>query len=238
MPLVSDVSALPHPSTINRLIDRLPRREGKRFVTACEPVALVPGCVLCEAGEHFEHVYFPLSGFISLLTPVDGHPPLETGRIGSEGMLGVTLVLDIPSAPQRGVVLCAGEALRMPASQLRSAMTDSPALKSALKRYLYIVMMQLSRTSGCTRFHDAGSRLARTLLMAQDRVHPGHFHLTHQSLADLLGVQRGAVTIAANHLQKCGIIRYYRGEITIIDREALESRACACYHAMATDYFC
>ncbi|MDZ7753630.1 MAG: Crp/Fnr family transcriptional regulator [Gammaproteobacteria bacterium] len=221
---------------VNRLIGSLPRQDARRMEALCEAVDLVPGSVLCEANELLEHAYFPLTGFISLVTPMAGHEPLETEHIGSEGMLGVTLALDIPFAPQRGLVQGAGSALRMTAGQLRSATHDSPALLRLLRRYLYVVMVQLSRTTGCARFHEVEARLARGLLMIHDRAHADHFHQTHQSLADMLGVQRGAVTIAAGHLQQKGAIHYSRGKITIADRKVLEGESCSCYAAVAADY--
>lgn len=221
---------------VNRLIDRLPRKERYGVLERCEPVDLVFGDILCEPGEPYRHAYFPLSGFISLVATVGKHKPLEMGLIGNEGMLGVTLILGLDAAPQRGVVQGAGAALRMTTAQFRRILGDSPTLLRHLNRYLYGLMAQLSQTTACTRFHEVDVRLARWLLMTHDRAHADHFHLTHQFLADMLGVRRSGVTIAAGVLQKRKIIHYTRGEISILSRRGLEAASCECYEAVAQNH--
>ena len=168
--------------------------------------------------------------------PVSGHPALEMGLIGSEGMLGATLVLGVATVPLRAVVQGPGRALRMTVAQLHAAIASSPALLRTLKRYLYVLMEQLSRTAACTRFHEIEARLTRWLLMTHDRAHADRFHLTHQFLADMLGVQRSAVTIAAGDLQERGLIEYTRGQIHVLDRKGLESVSCECYELVVADY--
>lgn len=221
---------------VNRLIESLPRKERNRILGRCEPVDLVLGAILCETDQPFPYVYFPLTGFISLVQKVDNHPPLEIGLIGDEGMLGATLALGINSAPLQGAVQGRGSALRMTAQQLRQILRISPSLLRALSRYLYVLMAQLSQTAACGRFHEVETRLARWLLLTHDRAHADHFHLTHQFLADMLGVQRSAVTIAAGDLQRRNLIRYSRGEIRVLDRRGLEAASCECYRAMVKDY--
>jgi len=161
---------------------------------------------------------------------------LEMGLIGSEGMLGASMILGVPTAPLRGVVQGGGAALRVSARDLATEARGSASLTRALGRYLYVLMAQLTQTAGCTRFHEADARLSRWLLMTHDRAHADHFHLTHQFLANMLGVQRSAVTIAAGVLQKRQLIRYTRGEITILNRAGLEGTACECYAAVIRDY--
>lgn len=220
----------------NRLIGTLPHKERNRILKHCDPVDLVFGTILCEPDKPFLHVYFPLTGFISLMATVGGHPPLEMGLIGNEGMLGASLVLGVNAAPLRAVVQGSGTALRMTAPHLRRALRDSPVLLRMLNRYLYVLMVQLSQTAVCTHFHEVDARLARWLLMTHDRAHADHFHLTHQFLADMIGVQRSAVTIAAGVLQQRKLIRYTRGEITVLDRPGLEAVSCECYDATIQDY--
>lgn len=221
---------------VNHLIEILSPTAKARMMGRLEKVDLVFGDTLCEAEQPFRHVYFPLSSFVSLVATVGLHPPLEMGLIGNEGMLGVTLVLGVPGAPLRGVVQGAGTALRMTAADLRGELKASPSLVRTLQRYLFVLSAQLAQTAGCTRFHEIEARLARWLLMTHDRAHGDHFHLTHQFLAHMLGVQRSAVTIAAGVLQGMGFIRYTRGDIRILDREGLEGRACECYAAVVRDY--
>ena len=220
----------------NLLLDDLAPSVRARIERRTEPVHLSFGTILCEADEPFEYVYFPSSAFISLVARVGTHPPLEMGLIGNEGMLGVTLILGVTSAPLRGVVQGEGEALRMSAKDLLEELRHSPSLVKTLNNYLYVLMAQLTQTAGCTRFHEIDARLSRWLLMTHDRAHADHFHLTHQFLADMLGVQRSAVTIAAGILHDKGLIQYTRGEITILDRPGLESTACECYAAVIKDY--
>jgi hypothetical protein len=167
---------------------------------------------------------------------VSGHQPLEMRLIGSEGMLGVTLALGVNTTPLRGVVQGTGTALRMSAAKFRRELRASPPLLRALNRYLYVLMAQLSQVAGCNRFHEVQSRLAFWLLMTHDRANSNQFHLTHQFLADMLGVQRSAVTIAAGALQKKKLISYSRGEISVLSRDGLESASCECYDTVIRHY--
>lgn len=221
---------------VNHLLYDLPRKMRSKILKCCKPVDLVFGSVLCKSDKPFPHVYFPLTGFISLVAPMDDHPPLEMGLIGNEGMLGVTLVLGVNTAPLHAVVQGSGTALQMTTLQFQRELRDNPSLRHTLKRYLYVLMAQLSQSAACTRFHEVEARLARWLLMTHDRAHADHFHLTHQFLADMLGVQRSAVTIAAGSMQKKKLIRYVRGDIRILDRRGLEAASCECYDAVVEDY--
>ena len=221
---------------VNRLLDGLPRKDRHRTLERCETVDLVLGDTLCERDEPLQHVYFPLSGFISLVTTVGGHKPLELGLIGSEGMLGVTLILGVDTAPQRGIVQGSGTALRMSKQHFDRERSESPNLMRSLNRYLYMWMAQLSQSTACTRFHAVEARLARWLLMTHDRAHADHFHLTHEFLAGMLGVRRSAITIAAGSLRGRRLIRYARGEIRILDRQGLEAASCECYGAVRAHY--
>ncbi len=230
------MSANPQTPVANRLIGCLPRGERIRILDSCETVELSFGSVLCEADQRYAHVYFPLTGFISLVTVLKGHSPLEMGLIGNEGMLGGSLALGVPIVPMRAVVQGSGSSLRMTAAQLRRQLRISPVLRRALRQYLYVLMAQLSQLAACAHFHDIEPRLARWLVMTGDRAHADHFHLTHESLADMLGVRRSGVTIAAGALQLRKLIRYSRGEIHILDRKGLEAASCVCYDALLEDY--
>jgi len=158
------------------------------------------------------------------------------GLVGNEGMLGVTLKLGIKTAPMRAIVQGTGTALRMTGSNFMQLLGRTPAMFHILDRYLYVLMAQLARSSACTRFHEIEPRLARWLLMTHDRAHADHFHLTHEFLADMLGVRRSGVSIAAGALQLRKLIRYSRGEITILNRKGLEAASCECYGATQEDY--
>jgi CRP-like cAMP-binding protein len=214
------------------LIELLPRNARLRLLAICEPVELVMAEVLGEVGIPTRYVYFPTESFISLVTTINGRPVLEVGMIGREGMLGTQLALGVSAAPLHALVQGSGAAWRIGAVAFRRELAHSSALRRGLNRYVYVMLMQLASAASCLRFHQIGPRLARWLLMTQDRAHSSSFHVTHEFLAYMLGVRRVGVTTAANVLQSSGLIKYHRGEIQVLNRRGLESAACSCY---ATD---
>lgn len=220
------------PSVQNHLIELLPRADRAHFLGICEEVELVMADVVCERGAVTRHVYFPTQGFISLVAAIDSKPILEVGMVGSEGMLGVQLVLGVVKAPLHALVQGPGVAWRVPTAPFRKELARSKALRAGLDRYLYVTMAQLASSAACLRFHQIGPRLARWLLMTQDRAHSASFHVTHEFLAYMLGVRRVGVTTAASELQRRGLIEYRRGAVTVLSRRGLEAAACSCY---ATD---
>jgi CRP-like cAMP-binding protein len=215
----------------NGLIEKVAREDRRRLVAACEPIALVLGKVVAEPGRPARHVYFPITGFISLIAVVPGSPGIEVGMIGREGMLGAQLALGVATAPLHAVVQGAGSALRIGRVAFRDELAHSATLQRALDRYVAVLMAQLATSAACVRFHQIGPRLARWLLMSSDRAHADTFEMTHAFLAHMLGVRRVGVTAAAGLLQRQGLIEYRRGTLTVLDRGGLEQAACDCYAA-------
>lgn len=213
----------------NKLIAELPSTQRARLLEACEPAKMLFGDVLCETGQPSRYAYFPHSGLISQVSTLNGHRSFEMGLIGPEGMLGLRVLLRTDEAPMRAVVRRPGTAMRIPFASLRRQLRGSPGLRAILERYLYLRLVELSLVAACTRFHQIDQRLARLLLMNHDRSRAESFHLTHEALANMLGVRRSGVSVAAGILQAQGIIAYSRGEITILDRPGLESASCECY---------
>jgi CRP-like cAMP-binding protein len=213
----------------NHLIAVLPRRERKRLQAICEPVELVLADVVALSGQPVTHVYFPVDGFISLVTLVDGKPILEVGMVGREGMVGVEVALGVLIAPMHAVVQGAGLARRIAVGAFRRELANNAPLQRCLNRYLYVRMTQLALAATCLRFHLIEPRLARWLLMTQDRAHVERFRVTHEFLAYMLGVRRVGVTTAAGALQRRGLIQYSRGQVSVVDRAGLEAASCSCY---------
>jgi len=216
-------------SAENHLIELLPRADRLRMLAVCEPVELVLAEVLCERGKPTRHVFFPTDGFISLVTQIDSHPGQEVGMVGREGMLGVQLALGVAVSPLRALVQGKGAAWRVSNAAFRRELAHSSALQRGLNRYLYVLMAQLAASAACLRFHLIGPRLARWLLMSQDRAHSATFPITQEFLAYMLGVRRVGITQAAGALQRAGLVEYHRGILSVLDRVGLEAAACGCY---------
>ncbi len=220
----------------NELIARLPRNDRSRLLAGCEDVPLTLKDVLCDPGKPMRYVYFPVEGFISLVAVVDGSPGVEVGMVGREGMLGAHMALGEANAPMHALVQGVGTARRISAAGFRRELAASAALRKGVNRYLYILLSQMSTSAACLRFHMIGPRLARWLLMSQDRADSSSFRLTHEFLAFMLGVRRVGITTAASLLQREGLIEYRRGELTIVNRRGLEAVACSCYHMDRAGY--
>jgi CRP-like cAMP-binding protein/PAS domain-containing protein len=225
----SRIAAAARAGAPNRLLAALPAKDYKRLLAALEPVKLTYGEVLYEPGEQMRHVYFPSDCLVSLLTVVEGHRALEVGLVGREGMVGFRIALGITTASVRSLVQATGTAVRIRSDRFLRECHRSPALQRALLHFINALMMQVTQTAACNRFHVVEARLARWLLMTRERLASGEFYLTHEFLADMLGVRRVGVTSAASSLQRRKLIRYRRGTITILDQQGLEAAACSCY---------
>ncbi|MEP6608610.1 MAG: Crp/Fnr family transcriptional regulator [Burkholderiaceae bacterium] len=220
----------------NHLIELLPRKDRVRLRSIGRPVELVLRDVLSEPGKPTRYVYFPTEGFISLVAQIEGSNGVEVGMVGREGMLGAHLALGIRAAPLHGLVQGAGAAWRIGAADFRKELEGSFALQKCMQRYVYVLMTQLATSVACLRFHLIAPRLARWLLMSQDRARSDSFVITHQFLAYMLGVRRVGITMAAGALYREGLIDYRRGHFIVLDRRGLEAAACGCYAADVRAY--
>jgi CRP-like cAMP-binding protein len=215
--------------TANRLLAALPRQSRQRLLVNCDVVNLDFEAILCKSGQQVDHVYFPMTGFVSLVTRLDDGARLEIGIIGDEGMLGTALILGMKTCLQDLVVQGQGSAWRMTSADFRRDFAQDTALQHTLHRYVYVLMAQLGQTAACTHFHSVESRLARWMLLTRDRSHSNSFFLTHEFLAYMLGARRAGITGAASSLRDQGLIRYSRGEVRVLDGPGLEKASCQCY---------
>ena len=221
---------------VNRLLEALPSNDLRRLLAGCETVDLAFADVLYTPPERLSHVYFPTTSFISRIMPIDDSSSLEVGLVGNEGMFGIPLVLGVDVSSVRAVVQGAGSALRMDAPTFCRELGRSKELQREIDRYVFVQLGQGAQMAACTRFHVVEARLARSLLMTQDRAHADNFHITQEYLAMMLGVRRVGVTKAASSLQKRNLIHYSRGDITILDRRGLKAASCGCYKADRESY--
>jgi CRP-like cAMP-binding protein len=216
-------------TSANNLIAALPREQLPLLMPRLETVTLTFGEVLYRPGDAINHVYFPIDSLVSLLTLIEGHQALEVGLVGHEGMLGIPLALGVKESPVRALVQGTGLALRMSAADFLNEFKNNEQFQREVYRYTYELMVQMTQTAACNRFHCVEARLARWLLMTRDRVLSNQFHLTQELLSDMLGVRRAGVTKAAGALRQRNLISYIRGDINILDHTGLEAAACQCY---------
>src|SRR3954447_2437109 len=213
----------------NRLLASLPPAEFGRLAASLTPVTLTLKQFLLEADEPIEAAYFVETGMVSYLAYLEGEEAIEVGIIGSEGMVGLPLILGVDRAPAGALVQMGGTALRIKPAALRQAFNESDALRTRLLRYMQALYTQVSQTAVCNGHHSLEERLARWMLMAHARAGADQFPMTHEFMAMMLGVRRSGVTVTAGTLKQAGLINYRNGQMTILDRPGLEAAACECY---------
>lgn len=221
----------------NRLLARLGVADHDRFLSACEVVELQAGEILQRADSRTLHAYFPLDGVVSLGIAVAGtRRHFEVALVGREGMVGVPLLLGVTASTLRASVVKRGLALRIAAGPLRLQLLASAAFRQRMDQYVLVSFTQMAQAALCTRYHRVDERLARWLLMMQDRDPRISVHATHEFLATTLGVRRAGVSSAAASLQERHLIACHRGVLTLLDREGLGGAACGCYAADCACY--
>jgi CRP-like cAMP-binding protein len=218
---------------INVLLSTIPVKEFKLLKPYLSHVRFSAGQNLEEPGNGIEAACFINSGLLSLVVSTKSGRTVEVGVAGYEGMTGVSLVAGIKRTTHWGVAEVAGDGFKISANNLERALKSAPQLQKMANRFSAVQAMQLAQTAACNRLHDVGQRLARWLLMTDDRVRQQTLSVTHDFLSMMLGTDRTSVTAAAGLLQEREVIKYSRGKLQILDRQKLENMVCECYPAIA-----
>lgn len=213
----------------NRLLGLLEREDFNRLKPYLEEVTFEYKLPLYEAYKPIEHVYFPITGVASLVNTMSDGSASEVGTVGNEGMVGFPIILEDNVAPTTVYVQVPGSGLRLPASVLSDQLERSSRMRSVMLHYAHAFFNQVAQSAACNQFHKIKQRCCRWLLMTHDRVQSHKFLLTHEFLGMMLGVERSGVTLAARELKDENLIEYRRGQITVLDREGLETCSCECY---------
>lgn len=228
--------ALPNRPVENRLLAALPREEYDRLLPQLHEVSFDLGEVVYEFAGHLDYVYFPTTSIISLLYTMENGTSAEMGLTGNDGVVGIALFMGGGTMPNRAVVQSAGGALRMKAKRLQDEFSLGGKFQQLLLRYTQALITQISQTAVCNRLHSVEQQLCRWLLLSHDRIQSNELIMTQELIADMLGVRREGVTVAAGRLQDAGAISYVRGHITILDRTKLEETVCECYRVVKDEF--
>lgn len=220
----------------NRILSALPKEEYGPLASHFEFVELPLGKILYQPEEPIHHVYFPLHGTISLTVMMENGSEAEVGVIGQEGMLGLPIILGTDTAPLKAVVQVPDGGIRIKADVFGDEVLRCAKLRRLLLRYAQAFFVQAAVTAACNGLHQLDGRMAKWLLMCQDRAQSDTLKLTHEFMAIMLGVRRAGVTLAAGKLQKDGLIEYRRGQVRILDRKGLESVSCECYEIVKKEF--
>ncbi|MCC5856018.1 MAG: Crp/Fnr family transcriptional regulator [Idiomarina sp.] len=219
----------------NYLLNALSGELMARLTPHLQLIELPLGSAIYEAGDKLHHAYFPTNSIISLLYVMENGDSAEISVIGNDGVLGTSLFLGGDSTAHRAVVQSAGSAYRVPASILKAEFARDSHFRALLLSYTQSLMTQMAQTGVCNRHHSVDQQLCRWLLLSLDRIPSNVLTMTQELIANMLGVRREGVSVAAGKLQKLGIIEYHRGKLTINDRVKLEARCCECYEVVKTE---
>jgi len=213
----------------NRILAALPPAEFARIHAQLERVYLEKGKLVYLTGDTIRYVYFPVEGLLSLLSATETGATVEVAMVGTEGAVGLPVILKKGMMSYEVAVQIPVDAYRIKAEALQEEFDRGERLQAHMLAYTHVLMAQIAQLSICNRFHTIEKALSRWLLMAQDQVNTKSLNLTQENISNALGVPRTAITAAAGHLQRAGMIRYSRGNIEILDREALKANSCECY---------
>jgi CRP-like cAMP-binding protein len=213
----------------NELLAALLPAERARIYPYLQRVAMPLGMVLYEPSDVLRHAYFPTDSVVSLLYMMENGDSAEISLVGNEGLVGIALFMGGESTPSRAIVQSKGCAFRLSARRLKDEFRRRDHIQLLLLRYTQSLLTQMAQTAVCNRLHSVDQQLCRWLLLTHDRLSSNQLSMTQEMIANMLGVRREGVTIAAAKLQKLGVICYSRGIVTILDRHRLEQLCCECY---------
>jgi CRP-like cAMP-binding protein len=213
----------------NQLLATLPEPVLSRLAPHLERVDMCVGDVIYQYGSQSQHVYFPATSIVSLIYDMEDGASAEVAIVGNEGMIGVGLFMAGETMPGLATVQCAGHGYRLSARVLKEEFERSSELQHTLLCYTQALIVEIAQNAVCNRHHPISKQLCRCLLLAMDRSQGNEMALTHEMIANSLGVRRECVTVAAGKLRAEGLIDYKRGHITVLDRDGLESHSCECY---------
>lgn len=225
-----------HDPRQNLLLGELPKEEFERLLPDLERIDLSLGDSLVESGEKMQHVYFPIDCLVSLLCSMEDGSSTEIALVGAEGVVGISLFMGGETTPSRAIMQSAGTAYRLRGRLMKDEFYRAGPFQKLLLCYTQALITQMAQTAVCNRHHSLDQQLCRWLLLSIDRLPTDELVMTHDLIANMLGVRRGGVTESAGKLQEAGLITYHRGHITIIDRKGLEARVCECYGVVKEEY--
>jgi CRP-like cAMP-binding protein len=220
----------------NRLLAALPSKDYQRLLPSLQQVSLSLGEVVYEFGGQLDYVFFPTTSIVSLLYTMENGSSAEMGLTGNDGVVGIALFMGGGTMPNRAVVQSAGAAIRLKAKVLQDEFALGGRFQQLLLRYTQALITQISQTAVCNRLHSVEQQLCRWLLLSHDRLKSDELIMTQELIADMLGVRREGVTVAAGHLQDAEAISYVRGRIKILDRQKLEETVCECYRVVKDEF--
>ena len=221
--------SIEHSCQENRLLSALSEKDRVRLIPRLDILTLFAKETMHESGEEMNYVYFPLDCIVVLISSVDEKATVEVGLIGNEGMTGTPILMGGKQAINQALILVEGKALRLPAAVLRKQAKRSTRMREVMLNYANGLLAQGAQLAACHRYHTPTERLARLLLMIQDRSKTPELRVTQDLLARLLGTRRATVTQAASHLQERGLIESVRRRIKFLDRKGIENASCSCY---------
>jgi CRP-like cAMP-binding protein len=220
----------------NKLLAALSSKCYRRLIPELEIMDLPLGKILYNPKQPIKSVYFPRRAAVSMVNIFEDGSMVEVGVVGPEGMVGTPLLAGDDVSPHQAIVQIADGGWRMKAEVFKREMESNGELANMARRYSQALFTQVAQTAACNRMHPIVKRLARWLLLMQNRVESDVLQLTHEFIATMLGTRRAGVTIAAGTLQAAGIITYHRGKVTILDQKKLEQASCECYRIVRNEY--